>query len=112
VSIAAAVFELAARARTEKRRTTVQFQLSRSHLQVFCEPQTSLRLLRPLPDEARRMALEDLAWAAQELSRQTPLDLFEEMQRQNQELLRVIQELHECRGELEQRKDRQRSAAA
>jgi hypothetical protein len=112
VSIAAAVFELAARACAEKRRPTIRFQVSRSQLHVFCEPEASLRLLRSLPEEARRMPLEDLAWAAQELNRQTPLDLFEEVQRQNQELLRVIQELHECRGELEQRKDRQRGAAA
>jgi len=112
VSIAAAVFELAARASTEKGRVTVQFRLSGSQLQVFCEPQTSLRLIRTLPDEARTMALEDLAWAAQELARQTPIDLFDEMRRHNQELLRLLQELHECRAELDQRKERQHGAAA
>lgn len=111
-SIAAAVFELAARATDHRQQSTLQFQLSDTHLHVFCEPPTSLRLLRPLPAEARRMALEDLTWAAQELARHTPIDLFDEMRRHNQELLRVIQELHECRAELEQRKERQRTAAA
>ncbi len=111
VNVAAAVFELAARAAEERRNTTLQFQLSGTHLHVFCEPQTSLRLLRPLPDDARRMALEDLTWAAQQLAERTPLDLFDEMRRHNQELLRVMQELLACQVELEQRKERQRSAA-
>lgn len=112
VSVAAAVFELAARAWTEKDGATLQFQLSGSHLQVFCEPQTSLRLLRALPKEARGMALEDLVWAARELGQETPTDLFDEMRRQNQDLLRLLQELHECQAELEQRKERPHGAAA
>jgi hypothetical protein len=39
------------------------------------------------------VAREDLPWLVQELTRQVPLDLFEEFQCQNQELLLALEEV-------------------
>lgn len=49
---------------------------------------TILRLETPLPSPI--LSLEDLAWAVQELSRQTPLNVFEEIRQQNLEMLRLL----------------------
>lgn len=52
-----------------------------------------LRLVEPLPDQARSPAREDLSWLIAQLTRHTPLSLFEEICQQNRELLRALQEL-------------------
>lgn len=54
---------------------------------------SELRLEKPLPVSPGTLAVEDIPWAAQELAKQTPLNLFEEIRRQNQELLRLLHEL-------------------
>jgi hypothetical protein len=61
----------------------------------------------PLP-AAPAMSADDAAWAVRELDRQTPLNLFEEVRRQNEELLRLVQELGACPAH----SDRERRPAA
>ncbi len=41
---------------------------------------------------------EDVAWAVRELERQTPLDVFEEIRQQNQDVLALLPELPEPAG--------------
>lgn len=53
----------------------------------------ALRLELPLPRKALSLSPEDLVWAIQELARHTPLNLFEEIHLQNQELLRLLHEV-------------------
>jgi hypothetical protein len=48
-------------------------------------------LTRPVPKKALAPAREDLPWLVEVLARHTPLDLFAEIQKQNQELVRALQ---------------------
>jgi hypothetical protein len=47
---------------------------------------------RPVPPGAPALAADDLPWLAQHLARLTPVDLFEEIRRQNQDVLYLTQE--------------------
>jgi hypothetical protein len=44
----------------------------------------------PLPEEPLAPAREDLPWLIEELVRRTPLSLFDEIHKQNQEVLRLL----------------------
>lgn len=49
----------------------------------------ALRLEKPLPKRADAMPIEDVAWSMEQLAKQTPLNLFEEIRQYNLELLRL-----------------------
>jgi hypothetical protein len=51
-----------------------------------------LRLEAPLPAKPPTVGIEELPWLLKELEKLTPANLFEEVQRQNQELLRALRE--------------------
>jgi hypothetical protein len=63
-------------------------------------PASTLKLQQPLPPRNDALPAVDLAWLARELNQRTPLELFAEIQRQNQELLAAHLELQACRKEL------------
>lgn len=65
-------------------------------------PEPLLQLCQPLPKRDDALGAVDLAWIARQLQQHTPLNLFEEIQRQNQELLAVHLELQACRAQLSQ----------
>jgi hypothetical protein len=67
---------------------------------ALCPPASSLQLQQPLPTRDDALPAVDLAWVAEQLQRDTPLNLFEEMCRQNQELIAVHLELQKCQREL------------
>ena len=92
-AVAATVFYLADQARTSCVSPTLRFAVEDGHLLVAPveaapgHAASSLCLRYPLPRRADALPAIDLAWIAGELDERTPLDLFAEMQRQNQELL-------------------------
>jgi signal transduction histidine kinase/CheY-like chemotaxis protein len=61
---------------------------------------TTIVLKRLLPRRGGLVAPEQLRRIAEDLQRETPSDAFEELQRQNQELLRALQELGQRQDEL------------
>jgi len=104
--IAAAVFEIASQAR-EASRPMLHFQVEGELFQVFAMPQQAsseapagLRLEKPMPKKEPAIALEDVPWAIRQLAEQTPPSLFNEIKRQNQELLYALAELNGCRAKV------------
>jgi hypothetical protein len=59
---------------------------------------TLLRLARPLPTDRPPMDESDLAWMIKTAGK-TAVPLFEEVSRQNQEVLTLLHELHVCEQE-------------
>jgi hypothetical protein len=47
----------------------------------------------PLPEQSPAVAPEDIPWLIQQIADQTPVNLFDEIRRQNQELLRILENL-------------------
>ncbi|MBY0526661.1 MAG: hypothetical protein K2R98_24910 [Gemmataceae bacterium] len=88
--VAATAFEFARLTLEERDGATLHFVLAADRLQVFAEPGMSFRLERPLPEKGRAMCAEDVRWAVQELQMLTPIDLFEEVHHQNQEILLAL----------------------
>jgi hypothetical protein len=92
--IAAVVFEIARQTYDRQAPCMLRFQLLGEALHVF--PVGDRRrdqaghLARPLPRKALAPAWEDVPWLVRELVRRTPLNLFEELRKQNQELLRAL----------------------
>lgn len=70
-----------------------------------------LRLEKPLPAAPGPISAEDLPWALRQLSRHTPHSLFDEIHRQNQELLKLLHELKAREAEPGKRKPDKPSAA-
>jgi hypothetical protein len=106
VCLAAAVFEIACTAREDSRRPTLEFRIRNQLLEVFpvyssapdhCRkrigPGRDLRLEKLLPERAHNVDASDLAWIVQEVGRLAPVNVFEEMRRQNQELLWTLHEV-------------------
>ncbi len=113
--ISAAVFELAQATCRGKRRAGIRFRVTNNALHVLplraariCgritilrrNRRSPLRLVVRLPHETTSARLADVAWAMKQLTELTPADLFEELQVQNQELLRTCQQLRACQEEL------------
>jgi hypothetical protein len=91
--IAAWVFQIALNA-VKNCRCSLKFQLTDDTLQVF--PEAALgtpqdRLDQPLPEGSPGLAPEDVVWLLHELSQLTPLDVFDEIRQQNQELLQALE---------------------
>jgi hypothetical protein len=108
--LAAAVFQLACLAYEKSCCPEVIFRLTDGHLQVVAcpgrprkgaadGPPPSAVVERPLPKKDLPLERPDLAWAVQQLARLTPLNLFDEIRQQNQELVQALQELQVCQAE-------------
>jgi hypothetical protein len=100
IHIAATVFEIARNTLQHTRRGSLHFRVVNQLLQVCpTGAGSTLRLEKPLPNESAAVAREDLSWLLPELARLTPLNLFEEMWNQNQELLRLLRDVRELQAE-------------
>lgn len=101
---AAAVFALACHAAGGRARVTLTFHAGPETLEVLAAAGGSrgeipaLRLVKALPGKGRGMTVADVAWAVKQLDRHTPPDLFEEVCKQNQELLQALHVLRDSRA--------------
>jgi hypothetical protein len=100
--IAALVFELVCAALPPGGQLRLYFEVSPDHLLIFPVGGGGARVEKPLPRREPPVAAEDLAFVAREVARLAPERAFEEVRRQNQELLRVLVELRECQARLAQ----------
>jgi hypothetical protein len=129
--IAAGVFAVASTARQHAGRCAVVFQLEGDVLQVVpvlgrrrrpslerllqqlpSGTRNLLRLEKPLPVEGSVVNREDLPWFVEELARLIPLNVFDEIEQQNQELLHTLHELHAVEPEQPQAHQRPQKPAA
>jgi hypothetical protein len=69
------------------------------------------RFVRPLPAPAE-LAAPDLAWIVAQVTTPRAADLFEEMHRQNQEMLALVHALQERERELERARNEQADPSA
>ena len=106
--VAATVFEIARAAFRHPGHCALHFTLEGGLLRVHADG-APLRLERALPDHAPAVALKDLTWIARELTRLTPPNLFAEFCQQNQELLRLLEDVRALR---EERRGAERPSAA
>jgi hypothetical protein len=116
-SIPSAVFDLAWQALCQHGQTRVSIAVEEGKLVIIHDagvtPSPPVRLERALPQRTDAPAADDLLWLVQQLGQRTPLIVFEELARMNQDLLHVLVELNRCQGELAQllRERHQPSAA-
>ena len=85
----------------------VYFQITDTTLQVApllkqTPAGAALRLEKARPNCETTPATPDLVWVVQQLAELAPGKMLEEVQRQNQELLRALAELKACQAKLEQ----------
>jgi hypothetical protein len=71
-----------------------------------------LRLEKALPAAGMELAPADMAWLLEQLNRQRSFNLFEEVERQNQETLMLLHALHTTRNQNASSNDTQVSPAA
>ena len=57
-----------------------------------------LKLAKTVPEKAHPLAAEDLAWMMEQVEKQSPSRLLEEVVRQNQEVLMLLHELQVAQG--------------
>ncbi|MCI0457908.1 MAG: hypothetical protein L0Z62_13155 [Gemmataceae bacterium] len=89
--VAALVFELARQQLSQAGRLTLRFAVAQDRLLIVAAfGEGTARVEKPLPRREPATAHDDLSWVVRELERLDPLNLFEEVQTQNQELLRVL----------------------
>jgi hypothetical protein len=109
ICIAAGTFAIAAQALARCRSATLYFEISENTLLITPRlgrrrPRSRTRtipargvpiarLVKPLPSGGAAFATDDLIWIAAQLTRRTPLDVFEEMETQNREMLALLREL-------------------
>jgi hypothetical protein len=99
--VAALVFELAAQALTQAASVRLRFAVAQDRLLVCPEGDgPALRVEKLLPPRDPAVPAEDLSFVVRELARRTAVNLFEEVEKQNQELLRTLLELRDCRAQL------------
>jgi hypothetical protein len=104
--LTATVFELACQAWTPSKRARISCEIAENCLQVVCTPRLKERpsqgleklpagcVSKPLPTTASSAApRDDLPWILKQLVELAPLDVFEEMQKINQELLQLLLDL-------------------
>jgi hypothetical protein len=109
--VAALVFELAAQALTQAATVRLRFEVEQGRLLVSPEGDgPPLRVEKPLPPRDPAVPAEDLSFVVRELAKRTAVNLFEEVQKQNQELLRTLLELRDCRAQLAEALRRQAAA--
>jgi hypothetical protein len=100
--LAAAIFDLACQAHAVGGRARVSLEISETCFHVVCTPVAKKRRagVPPTPDfqlskclpTVAPVAREDVPWMLQQLQDLTPLDVFEEIKKINQELLGVLLE--------------------
>jgi hypothetical protein len=131
VCIAAGAFAVAARALRHSRSGQLRIQIDKETLQVFptipgqdsrahlaskknrsLPLEGSLRLLKRLPAPVRDFASEDLTWLIEQLDRLTGYRLFEEIDKQNQEVLALVHALKAAQARIEQLEGKQLTAFA
>ena len=101
--IAGLVFELAVQALAQAARVCLRFTVEHDRLLIGPEGDgPPLRVEKVLPPRDPALPAEDLCWVVRELAKLTAVDLFEEVHKQNQELLRTLLELRDCRALLKQ----------
>jgi hypothetical protein len=99
--VAALVFELACQTLAQTGKGRLRVAVEQERLVIAPEGEgPPLRVEKPLPPRDPALPAEDLAWVVRELADQTPPDLFEEVRKQNQELLRTLLELRDCQARL------------
>ncbi len=99
--VAGLVFELACQALQWADSVRLGFAVERGRLIVApVGGGPRLRVEKPLPPRDRAVADEDLAFVVRELALRTPGNLFEEVRKQNEELLRTLLELRDCQARL------------
>jgi hypothetical protein len=103
--IAALVFELASQVRSRLGTVRLRFAVDGDRLLIAPavapgEEAPPLRIEKPLPRREPPVSTEDLAWVMRQVNELAPAGLFEEVQRQNQELLRALLELQTCQARL------------
>lgn len=108
--IAAGAFAVATEALRQARSGEVCMETDGKVLHLFARrlqprdpagavPPGSLRLVKSLPLAASRdFSAEDVAWVVEQLNQQECLNLFEEMDHQNQEMLALLHALHAAQG--------------
>ncbi|MCC6420975.1 MAG: hypothetical protein IT429_22290 [Gemmataceae bacterium] len=101
VCVAGLTFELVCQELARVGRVVLTFALEQGQLLIL-PSDGGARVEKPLPPRDPAVAPDDLSWVIQELTALNPLDLFEEVQRQNQELLRVLLELQTLEERLAQ----------
>jgi hypothetical protein len=110
--IAAGAFAVAQQAVGQMGGVRICFQLDRDQLHIYVQgviDETAsprgetvkplLRLARPLPAE-KGLEEMDVSWLVQRLDLPAPSGLYEEIIKQNQEVLSLLHELQLCRGYL------------
>jgi hypothetical protein len=129
--IAASAFAVASTARQHASGCAVSFQLQGDMLQVIpvlgrrrtsglerllpqlpSATRSLLRLEKPLPANGPAVNPEDLSWLVEELARLMPLNVFDEIEQQNQELLHTLQQLHAVEAAQPLVRERPRKPAA
>ncbi len=111
--VAALVFELARQELSQAGQLTLRFAVAQERLLVFpAFTEGAARVEKPLPRREPAVAHEDLSWVVRELERLSPLDLFEEVQAQNQELLRALVDLRALEEQLAQPRPAQAGPSA
>lgn len=101
--LAALVFEAATRALRQAAAVVLRFEMSAETFRVLPlvgdEP-LAFRVERALPQREPPVGPEDVGFVAARLNELATGDVFEEVERQNQDLLRALVELRACRTEV------------
>jgi hypothetical protein len=104
--VAALVFEMACRQLKETGALRLRFEIDQGRLLVFPAgapgegASAPLRVEKPLPAREPPVAPEDITCALRALNELAPGGVFEEVQRQNQEVLQLLVELQACQARL------------
>lgn len=111
--VAAGAFAVAAAALTGTGPRLLEFQLENNCLRIapvaaedhmLPSPRNAqrrtetkmLQLVKPLPEAAPPLASDDLKWVLRQLSKRTTVRAFEEIERQNQEVLVLLHALRQA----------------
>jgi hypothetical protein len=129
--IAAGVFVIACQALTRFGKARLCFQIENHQLHVFAEPTEAttppnaanarlqglfpddpkpLVLVKPMPTPPRDHPAEEIevGWLVRQVEKASGASLFEEIVRQNQEILALLHELRLYRGSAEQKEEKSR----
>lgn len=97
VGVAAAVFEVACSACDRSAKEMLHFDVEDDRLQVSTTSPGArggrLRFQKGLPPARGNLTLQDLTWVIEQLDQYAPVKLFDEIRRQNQDLLHAYLEL-------------------
>jgi hypothetical protein len=103
--IAAGAFTVAVRALRRYGPGCLCIQIDKESLQVFPkahrQDSAALRLVKRLPALAPDIAVEDMGWLLEQLNRQTSNRVFDEIERQNQEMLSLLHALQTAQNKIE-----------